>query len=329
LKLLLLALLFLQNAYALNFHMVENLVSTHQKILNKYQDEMNTDAFSLDRFDLQLGIGMGGDIGVVSAGGSAAVELIWTREKLRVQQTERMVYLHLSDDEVMIANQILNTLSHDIDMQRMKRKYKRKLFKLLLSDAHVMKKIFHSKMKLGEAFYLEGFQLSYLFSAGLDILRVVNANVSKRIRLRFKLTSTPLSHEKKTDFELIDPALKKVEDKISLMDQHPDFELSRIWINAETSSSLTALIVKLNASRNLQLDFRRIQRTIPYQFESSQNALSKISTTLLERIRPYDEEDFKLSQVRLKMNFDISGDLWLVAMSQDVGVQFHYFRRTL
>jgi hypothetical protein len=329
--------------------MEEKDVLTFNHILEGHESLLEKEAFRLpnwrvDRFDVELGVNLKGEFGVLATSGQAAVEVIWQR-KQRPKDEDTTQDLHIAtDDPKVIESELYERIHAFINLEKLSQRKRKKIIKILRQDAmkiSTMIREMATMPRVGD-WYVAGFFKIYTFSAKGDIL-AAEVGHDKRIRFRFSFTGIPLQ---KTETDNLKGSqhfhlqLMRSLDFISrLEDPQATLRLRRVRARIEFEKELDLIVFSTSAGYSLQPFYLKVPdeqrlpgpvRLLPPTHEET--FLLKpfsIGNQLTKAVRSERDSNFELSQLRAKFSWRLGGGFSLATLEKNSVLEFHFARRPL
>jgi hypothetical protein len=339
---LLVGLLFSLNTYAFNERQLIEIYEVHQRAINNYKTKKKN--LSLARFDLGIGIGAEGDVGLISAGLNSAIELIWQKNKGKYYEGDDIhdeeIELNYSTTPEDLYKSMKASIDQAVKLDVIKPKIRRKIIRKLKKDAERISLITKNLITMPAIgpWYINGFFKNYHFGLDGSLLSLLSVGYDKRVRFRFKILNTPL---KTTEPEELTPGQKKMRklmmhfEKLRQRQKQNVFNFKRAWVIHEIGVNLNLLVANVSHSRGIQVEYKRIsQDNFIYSNEEVTGGKFNVPGVLNNLIlsifsnRYYEdiEDTLSLHQVRIKYEANTELDFQVVGLEKESTIQYHYMR---
>jgi hypothetical protein len=298
--------------------------------------------YQLQRLDLEVGVGIEGEFGILAGGGESALELIWEREAVKqIDETEHEIVLAGTDTEEIAAvleKTVFETLQH----RPIRRALRKRMISFLRQDAEkiglMVQDLLHMPT-VGE-WYVDGFFKTYYFSARGGILPFLSAGHDSRLRFHFKIARMPWAPQAEAELtsgqkfhHQFMSGLNQL-GRLETIDSR--FRLERVWDRTEVDKSLNLILFETMAGRGFQVVYRRNKENLIELEEFQLPNLNHnvfftrpfvISHKLISAIPSASKGVLQLNQIRTKFSLEAELGIFLSTLGKASTLEMHFFRR--
>jgi hypothetical protein len=334
-------LLFAQSLWAFNESQLAEVYEVHQKVIEK--EEFKQNRLSLARFDLQLGMSVSGDIGIVSAGLGSAVELIWQKNKKGEHEGDDIDEQEIEVDYTTSEEELYQSMKYSIEkatkLEVVKPKIRRKVIRKLKKDAVRISRIIKNLVTMPAVgpWYIGGFFKNYHFAVDGSLLSMVSIGYSKRVRFRFKIKTMPIRQARPEELTLGQKKMKtmmKRFEKLRNYQKQNSFNLKRVWAIHEMGASLNLAVASFSHARGVQIEYKRNEDFNDFTRVNQEGVRFHVPGVLNNLIldafayRDFndDEDNLSLHQVRIKYSANTELDFQIVSLEKESTLEYHYKR---
>lgn len=315
------------SAEAVNLKALAPYVYFHDLIVSGIKDKSFNGNWKLSRYDADLAVDVGGDIGVFGAGASAGAELIWERENSRKDNPETLEISINPEKKSQTAEDLLELLSPILELHRFSHRRIKRFANFLRDDAEVIHRMHDALASVPEigGWRATGFFKIYEFTTGLELSPVGGA-YEKRIRIRFSVTPKPQSEIQKTANFPTPAKVRKILSQLSQIssaEMSPDaFVLSRAWIRSDVIVGFDLGFLENSVTKGLVVQLQKTKSISG--ITPPKGKLLSIPGTLV--LPPSLNSDFPLSQVRLRLSAELERGFSFADLGSEATVDLHYMR---
>lgn len=319
-----------------------------QQIMGVHEEVLSAESFSrknlrLNRFDVEVGVSLGGELGVLAMSGQSAVEFIWARKEKKNEQDVAEVIQLENEDPEMIFRELQTGVDKFIRIKKLSRKKRLKIVRILRRDAVKIGKLVKEMTimpRVGD-WYVDSFLKIYTFSSSGKILSVLEGHSDKRIRFRFSFSAIPLKKAEKSELvgsQHFHYKLLSALNMISRM-ENPEakFRLGRARARTELNHTLNLLFFETSQGHTIQPEYKKVPPEFSQLWgedfsipEDQQNLLVKpfsISEKIVQSSEGKAGRDFELSQIRTKFSFNTETGFWLSTIEKSSVFELHFLRQ--
>ena len=328
-----------------NLSQFQRITETHDSFIGQLLTRKLPEKWLLDRLDVELAVSASGDIGILGVSGQRAIELIWERQENKSQdlsELEKESEVSGSDNPEQVFIQLRDQILSQLSNENLNRRQLRRIKKLLRKDAYEISKwvlTLRDMPQVGE-WYVDGFFKTYYFTSGVGLSNVAALSYDKRIRFRFTF-SGPFKRTPPSDLTLTQKAHHRIMLALNRLSgiegEDRKFELSRVWLRTDLMLEKDFVVFSAGAGRGYQTVYRRVpesQRSDTLSLMDRWNTLTldlgelqTIPAALLNTTHALKQNDFPLSQIRLKFEFSADSGFKLATPEVTQVIDLHYFRR--
>lgn len=311
----------------MNLEALTPYVRFHDLIVSEIKDKSFHGSWKLARYDADLAIDVGGDIGVFGAGASAGAELIWERENSRKGNPETLEITLDPDNKSQTANALFQLLSPILELHRFSNRRIKRFAKFLRADAEVIHSLHDALASVPETggWKVTGFFKIYEFTTGLD-LGPVGGAYDRRIRIRFGVTPKPRSEIQKTASFPTPARLRKILSQLSQISSAEvspgAFRLSRAWIRSDVFVGFDLGFFENSVIKGLVVQVQKSKNNL--NISAPKGRLFSVPGVLI--LPPSLNSDFPLSQVRLRLSAELERGFSLADLGTETTFDLHYMR---
>jgi hypothetical protein len=320
---------------------VNHLLSVQENLVEKMNLRHAKQGWELARLDVELALSASGELGLVGAGAQGAVELIWERKQTNKDEGETAIIA--SHDPRVIFQSLKQRVLEELASERMTRRQKRRIFKLLKRDAAEVGRMITELQTMPRVadWYVDGFFKTYYLSKSFGISEIAEVEYDKRIRFRFVFAG-PLQRQDIGELSLKQKAHRQVMlmlQGVSNLESTDDkFELSRVWLRSDVTLEKDFILFSTGVGKGFQTVYRRVppsQRTGTSDFVEPA-ALGKVVGKLgsfpagfLRSLKPIKtrQTDIPLSQLRFKFEWSVDSGFSLLSAEKSQVLDLQYFRK--
>lgn len=328
----------------------DQIVTVHDEALRDQRVNALGPHYQLKRFDVALGVNIGGDIGVMSLGHESTMELIWERPKAQPSTHEiEVVARDASEVKRQVKDHVLAFLSKYHLSKRKKRRILKRIDEKTF-ESNKLVKAMRTMPQVGE-WQASGFFQEFFFSIEGDLLETLSVGVDTRLRFRYKIVGTPLRHQLPEEMNRIQKSLYQFMDHLGDASDKKssgsrNFVLSEARVSAEFNLGIDLVLLSGSLGRGYTLEFKRVD--FAPDLETADEVVLdvkreliaadrldrgiEIAENLVARVdqdRPDADHGLRLSRISTKFGFDAEVGIFLVSLEKSSVLDLRYHRREL